>query len=269
MTNSQGALGEAKSRGKDLCAQFYEYFEVLPADTEVLLHEVFQLRFQVYCVETGFERKEDCRREVKEDREIWLETDEYDHRAVHYLVRHRRTGLCAATVRLVLPNDNDINDPYPIENHCLLDDPVKDPDIRKHLAEISRFAVSREFKKRRGEAKRLAGISEETEIYFEPNERRILPHMTVGLFAGIVRMSYSHNITHWYAVMEPALLRLLRLFGIRFVPIGPDVDYHGLRRPCLAEVKKVLPNMRRVNSDVWDLITDYGKYASPRIDQAK
>ena len=84
--------------------------------------------------------------------------------------------------------------------------------------------------------------------------------MTVGLFAAIVRMTRANDITHWYAVMEPALLRLLRLFGVRFVPIGPDVDYHGLRRPCLAEVNKVLPNMKKVNRAVWDLITECGRY---------
>ncbi len=244
----------------DLRTKFYEYFELVPAVNDPLRHEVYKLRFQVYCLETGFERLEDCECVIEDGVTVYLERDAFDTRSDHYLIRHRRTGLYAATVRLVLPDPDDPQAPYPIEGHCRLDTPVSDPGIRCHLAEISRFAVSKDFKKRRGESGTLAGIGEQTKVYFEEDERRILPHITVGLFAAIVRMTRAHDITHWYGVMEPALLRLLRLFGIRFVPIGPDVDYHGLRRPCLAEVEEVLPNMKKVNRAVWDLITECGKY---------
>jgi len=241
--------------------QFYQYFDLVHADTAKLRREVFQLRYQIYCLETGFERHEDCDRSVVDGREIFLEKDAWDQRADHYLLRHLRSGRYAATVRLVLPDPADLLAPYPIEAHCRLEAPEKEPDVRSHLAEISRLAVSREFKKRAGEAGSLAGISQRPEIYFKADERRMLPHLTVGLFAAIVRMTRAHDIQHWYAVMEPALIRLLRLFGIRFVPIGPDVDYHGLRRPCLAEVDKVLPSIRKVNPPLWDLITEGGKYA--------
>ncbi|BCX82834.1 hypothetical protein MIT9_P2422 [Methylomarinovum caldicuralii] len=262
MTNGKdGALAAADPRQADLHRVFYRYFDILPADTEALRREVYKLRFQVYCVETGFERAEDCPEVIEDGRSVKLEIDEYDARSAHYLVRHRRTGLYAATVRLVLPDPVDVMAPYPIEAHCPLDEPVTDPAVRRHLAEISRFAVSKAFKRRRGEQKTLAGIAPDPEVYFAPDERRLLPHMTVGLFAGILRMTRAHDITHWYAVMEPALLRLLRLFGIRFLPIGPDVDYHGLRRPCLAEPDKVLPMIRKINRPVWELITDRGRYA--------
>ncbi len=259
-SSGQGPLAAAADKQIDLRAKFYEYFELVPATTEDLKREVYKLRYQVYCVETGFERREDCERVIEDGEPVYLERDEFDDRSVHSLVRHRRTGLYAATVRLVLPDPGDPAAPYPIEDHCVLEYPVTDPRIRLHLAEISRFAVSKHFKKRRGEEGTLAGIGEETRVYFDADERRILPHITVGLFAAIVRMTRAHGITHWYGVMEPALLRLLRLFGIRFVPIGPDVEYHGLRRPCLAEVDKVLPNMKKVNRAVWDLITEGGKY---------
>lgn len=245
----------------DLKAKFYEYFELVPALTEDLKREVYKLRFQVYCLETGFERKEDCQVVYEDGREVYLETDVYDCRSDHYLVRHRRTGLYAATVRLVLPDPANPLSPYPMEAHCALTEPVTDLAVRKRLAEISRFAVSKDFKRRHGETGTLAGVGPEPQVYFAPDERRILPHLTVGLFAAIVRMTRARGITHWYAVMELALLRLLRLFGIKFRPIGPDVNYHGLRRPCLAEVNRVLPMMRRVNPLVWALITEDGLYA--------
>ena len=260
MGSSDQAPLTAADRQIDLRAKFYEYFDLVPAASEALRREVYKLRYQVYCLETGFEHQEDCESVIEDGQKVYLERDVFDSRSEHYLVRHHRTGLYAATVRLVLPDPKDPGASYPIEGHCQLEDPVTDPNIRRHLAEISRFAVSKEFKKRRGERGTLAGIGEQTHIYFGEDERRILPHMTVGLFAAIVRMTRANDITHWYAVMEPALLRLLRLFGVRFVPIGPDVDYHGLRRPCLAEVDKVLPNMKKVNRAVWDLITECGRY---------
>ncbi len=164
-------------------------------------------------------------------------------------------------MRLVLPDPEDPLASYPIEEHCVLDAPVTDPDVCRHLAEISRFAVSKEFKRRRGEAGTLAGVNPEPEIYFERDERRLLPHLTIGLFAGILRMARQENISHCYAVMEPALLRLLRLFGVRFTTIGPDVDYHGLRRPCLAKIDEMLAGILETEPAVWDLITEGGKYA--------
>lgn len=262
MANPEGPLVAAvPDRLFDLRAKFYEYFELVPAVTEALKREVYKLRFQVYCLETGFERLEDCQVVSEDGRWVYLETDAYDGRSDHYLVRHRRTGLYAATVRLVLPDQEDPCLPFPIEEHCVLEEPVTDPGIRRHLAEISRFAVSKEFKRRQDEAGTIAGIGSQPQVYLASDERRLLPHITVGLFAAIVRMSRAHGITHWYAVMEPALHRFLRLFGIRFWPIGPEVDYHGLRRPCLAEADKVLPMIRKVNPPVWELITDAGRYA--------
>lgn len=245
----------------NLCIKFYEYFELVPATTDMLKREVYKLRFQVYCLETGFERKQDCKVFYENGHEVYLETDTYDCRSDHYLVRHRRSGLYAATVRLVLPDPDNLQAPFPIEEHCVLETPITNPAIRRHLAEISRFAVSKEFKRRQDEAGTLAGVGSQPQVYFAPDERRILPHITVGLFAAIMRMTRAHGITHWYAVMEPALLRFLRLFGIRFLPIGPDVDYHGVRRPCLAEVDRVLPMIKKVNLPVWELITDVGRYA--------
>ncbi len=89
-------------------------------------------------------------------------------------------------------------------------------------------------------------------------ERRIIQHITLGLFVAIVRMSVGHNITHWYAAMEPALMRLLKKFSIEFVPIGPIVDYHGRRQPCVAEIATVLASAERNCPDAWALVTDNG-----------
>lgn len=245
---------------QDLLSAFNQYFELVHADTDELRAQVFQLRYQVYVLETGFETEADCIKAFDADgHAVYLEEDEYDTRSDHYLLRHLRTGIYAATARLVLPDVNKLKAPYPIEQHCALDEPVNDLTLRAHLGEISRFAVSKAFKRRLGEAGSVAGVSTDIDVYFEEHERRVLPHISLGLFAAVLRMMYTHQVSHCYAVMEPALVRLLGRFGVPFRRIGPDVEYHGLRVPCLTTVKDALPNIRQIAPPVWDLMTNRGE----------
>lgn len=249
----------------DLIAAFNDYFELVHADTDALRMQVYLLRYQVYVLETGFESNDDCMRGFDaEGRPFFWEQDAFDRRSDHYLVRHRRTGGFAATARLILPEPRDDQAPYPIELNCPLDQRVSEPELRAHLAEISRFALSKAFKRRLGESGSLAGVASNVEIYFEEDERRVLPHISLGLFAAVMRMVSAHDVTHCYAVMEPALLRLLGRFGVIFNRIGPDVDYHGLRVPCLGIVDEALPHIRAVAPSVWDLITNRGEIFGQR-----
>jgi len=244
----------------DLIAAFNQFFELVHADTDELRMHVYLLRYQVDVLDTGFESDSDCRSGLDEHgHSILWEQDIFDELSDHYLLRHRRTGIYAATARLILPSPVGIVAPYPMALHCPLDKPVNDSDLRGRLGEISRFAVSKVFKRRIGELGSLAGVADDVEIYFEEDERRVLPHISLGLFAAVMRMVHQHGITHCYAVMEPALLRLLVRFGMIFNRIGPDVDYHGIRVPCITSAEEALPNIQKVAPSVWDLITNRGE----------
>lgn len=246
----------------DLISTLDEFFELVHANTDELRMQVYMLRYQVYVLETQFETVDDCESLVHEDGSItYFERDEFDAHSDHYLLRHRRTGSYAATARLILPSPGDPMGLFPMEKHCHLeaDKQVLDPLIRSRLSEISRFAVSKDFKKRLGEQGTQTGVAENVDVYFEPDERRVLPHISLGLFAAVMRMIYQHKLTHSYAVMEPALHRLIGRFGVIFNPIGPKTDYHGIRIPCLGTVDEALPNIKRVAPSVWDLITDRGR----------
>jgi N-acyl amino acid synthase of PEP-CTERM/exosortase system len=244
----------------DLIFALNQYFELVHANNDALRMEAYFLRYQVYVLETGFETDSDCQTGTDENgKPIHWEQDAFDERSDHFLLRHRRTGVYAATARLILPSAIDVQAPYPIELHCALDQPITDAAIRGQLAEISRFAVSKTFKRRLGEMGKPSGVAEDIEIYFEDNERRVLPHISLGLFAAVMRMVHEHNITHCYAVMEPALLRLLSRFGMVFNRIGPDVEYHGNRVPCISTVEEALPSIKNVAPSVWELITNRGE----------
>ena len=234
---------------------FNKYFDIKLADTPELLREVYALRQQVYCIENQYEPlpTDDAG-----------ERDDYDSRAKHSIVRHRSLGIAAATVRLVLPSAR-LTEPLPIWEHSAANMSAHADLLREiptaSTAEISLFAVSKHFKRRLGEAQSVAGVASDLATYSADQLMggRLIPHITLGLFTAIVRMSAQNDITHWYAVMEPALLRLLSRFGIVFRPIGGIVTYHGERQPCFASVDEILLGIWYKRPDIWALITDNGQ----------
>jgi N-acyl amino acid synthase of PEP-CTERM/exosortase system len=249
-TRAEGATRRSMDRGS-LVGLYNRYFDVAPTDTPDQLDAAYRLRYQVYCVENPFENPD----EHLDGREI----DEYDERSVHSLLIHRPTTAVAGTVRLVLPRPGKR---LPIMHTCLhpvLGDPrILPPET---TAEISRFAVSKQFRRRAtdklGVDYALVEGPPSSESTFD---RRVIPHITLGLMKAIVQMSWEHGITHWTAVMEPALLRLISRLGLEFNPLGPAVQYHGLRQPCYGDANVVLAGMRLQSRDAWALITEGGEY---------
>jgi len=191
-----------------------------------------------------------------------MERDQFDSRSVHSLIRHLSSGATVAAVRLVLADRQNPQNRFPIEGHCSFA-PEVDSSIllnfeRTQIAEISRFAVSKQFRRRLGEAETSHGIAEQKATSGDLDERRLIPHITLGLFQAIVRMSAQHDIKLWYAVMELQLVRLLKRFGIHFKQIGEPVNYHGLRVPCIGPVDEVMSGIKRDCPSVWEFITQKG-----------
>lgn len=226
---------------------YQSLFEAIPATTPELLREVYKLRYQVYCVENPFE-----------DPAVnpgGIETDEYDSHSVHGLLIHRPTGLPAGTIRLVLPLRGRRSGSLPFHTVCR--------DLASHalplnsMAELSRFAVSKKFRRRLGDE--LYGRIHNSDEGID--SRRIVPHITLGLMAVALRMAHGRGIDHFCAVMEPALLRLLARLGIHFTPVGPMVEYHGRRQPCVARIDKLVATIGRERYDVWEVLTDQGRFS--------
>lgn len=232
---------------------FNEYFEMVPAVSDQLKNEVFKLRYQVYCLETGFEKIEDHPEET--------EIDEYDDDSVHYLIRHRESNLYAATTRLILPNITNPEKLFPIEKFSQ----INNVEFLKHvprinIAEASRFCVSKKFKRRKNESGTTTGIGPDWEVNFTGDERRVFPHLTIALFACLIKMGHENDIYYWYAVMEPALIRYFSSLGVYFIGIGPLVDYHGIRRPCMIKVSDLLDGVAKKDLSLWNMMTSKGQF---------
>ena len=92
------------------------------------------------------------------------------------------------------------------------------------------------------------------------------PLLRLGLMQGLGQMCRSQGITHCCALMEPTLLRMLDAMAIRFHPIGPPVEFHGLRQPCYLDISEMSEEVRRERPAFWDVLSDGGLLApSPRL----
>ncbi|TWJ13765.1 PEP-CTERM/exosortase system-associated acyltransferase [Geobacter argillaceus] len=208
-------------------------YKLLPVATSDQLQKAFQLRYQVYCVEKQYES---C------DRSLGMEFDAFDDQSVHTLLVDSQENA-VGNVRLILPKYKQLDQSFPIQkicNHKMLHDRQF---IFGGAAEVSRFAISKSLG---GQGQRVV-----------PS----LPVLSLGLMRGVVRMSREHGVDELFAVMEPALIRLLARLSIHFIPIGPLIDYHGMRQPCHANLTRQLQRTEAENPAVWAFITDEGNYA--------
>lgn len=251
----------------ELIEAFDEYFELVSADTPELKAKSFRLRYDVICEEMEMPEYEQWKYPDQQ------ETDDDDDRSTHCLLRHRPTGTIAGSVRLVLYDPKDQNRPFPIEKHA---GHVFDPQKvnvsrlpRRHTAEMSRFVLSKRFRSRKGEDQYEFGSADiDTDrrrtVRANSRDRRHFPHPVLGLVVGAMYMAANRQVSHWYAIMEPILNRLLRRFALDLTPIGPTIEFHGRRQPHLDAIKELLDRTYMRRPDVWKLVTNNGKlWANP------
>jgi N-acyl amino acid synthase of PEP-CTERM/exosortase system len=210
----------------------------MAADQPELLQRAFKTRYQVYCVENPYENSS--------EHPDGLESDADDDRSSHSLLVSRNNGEAIGTVRLVLPLPGHPQS-FSLRNIIDLSGGFS-PTPAGTTAEVSRFCL---IKGSRG-AKEPGGEGA------PPPPRPVEPLQSLGLIQGLVRMSRVNSITHWCAVMEPRLLRMLSAMGIHFTPVGPLVEHHGFRQFCHCELSTVLKTMKRERPTFWDVVTDGG-----------
>ena len=237
-------------RRDDLLRQFDLHFKTVIADTPELLPLAQRIRYQVYCVENRYLNPN--------DHSNALECDEFDSHSVHSLLVDRKTGDALGTVRLVLPLPDAPHDSFAVQkvsDHPLLKG-SRDLPLNA-TGEVSRFSLLREFSRPAAAAK--ARLSART----EPSDSQTSLHpcgplMRLGLLQMLVRMSMQHGITHWVAVMEPKVVRMLSAMGLQFEPFGAMVDHHGWRQPCFCNLSEMLQYMKRERPAFWNVLTDGG-----------
>jgi N-acyl amino acid synthase of PEP-CTERM/exosortase system len=232
------------NREESLLDRFDRDYDCRLANDPMLLQRALETRYQVYCVENAFENAHDNR--------SGIETDEFDFCSRHSVLIYRPTGETIGTVRLILPVNGKL-DSFSMRGIASLCK-NKLPVPLASTAEVSRFSVS---KRSRQEALSSAQANRSLSQMAHAM-RRTEPLPSLGLIQGLVRMSMLHGISHWCAVMEPKMLRMLAAMGIHFEPVGDLVEHHGLRQLCYCEIASVLETVKQERPSFWEIISAGG-----------
>ena len=154
-----------------------------------------------------------------------------------------------------MPGSDELREPLPLEAVLAREGKALPKWLpRSTTAEISRFLVSKEFRRRHSEkryadAGTLPGGPERA-----LEERRTTPYITFGLLGGVLELCTQFDITHICAMMEPPLIRILHRSGVAVEEIGRPIEHHGLRQPCVARLQDLVERNRTSRTLLWQCI---------------
>lgn len=223
----------------DTFKKFSDNFRFSIAINEFEKRRIYKLRHEVYCQEIGYHSSQ-----LMEQN---FETDNHDSHSIHCLIEHRRSGLAAGCLRLVLPA------PYtegklkrlPLQDfgaetlpHETLH-PAKLP--YESICEISRFAIARAFRHRAINHETLTQSS--LEYDFTAAERKTFPLIVIALFLATYSLVGLMKKRHVFAMMEPRLPRLLSMSGFKFTKVGETIEMHGKRNAFYIDHSKAEKEM--------------------------
>ena len=213
---------------------FRKYFEVAPALDDELRAVAFRIRHAVYCEELGYEPA----------RSDQMETDGFDARAAHCMLRSIANREYVGCVRLVMQDPRDPGAPLPFERLCgpAIDRGIVDLDKadRRKVAEVSRLAVIGRYRRRKGEQKVALGLDEGD---FGTPDRPRFPYIAAGLYLGMIAQARHYGIETLFMLTERRLAKHLSRLGVSLRTIGPPIEHRGLRYPSMMSVQEVIDGL--------------------------
>ncbi len=220
------------------------------AGFEKTMEEVFRLRYKVYCDEWGFE-----------DPDAYpegMEQNEFDMQSEHFIIQSTLDDAIIGTARVIVPGDLG----YPVTKYCTVDSTLHDQWLERgkeaRIGEVSRLAISKEYRKRI-EDDVLSGLSSVLpEDNHRDHEKRKCNYVH-EFYKFILLQSMELELSHWYVAMKRGLYILLKRVGMVFHPIGPEIDYHGLRTPYLGNLQEIKEGMLKKNTDCFDFVQELVK----------
>jgi N-acyl amino acid synthase of PEP-CTERM/exosortase system len=185
-------------------------YEVMLADTPEAKTIHYNIRYQVYCLEKGYEPPEKFSNA--------MEMDDYDERAVHFAVKCRRTDQWMGAFRIIVdsPANLPMNKMTPLESS----EALRNND---RLAEFSRLAILRPFQNLQGKDRQDLAV----------DEPEILQQMVLAGFQ-YARIQGLSSIVY---LCKRSLARVLNRFGIPTVGIGSAILHRGVRYPYMSELE--------------------------------
>lgn len=223
----------------DLHTEFRRYFSVIRAATPQQADASYRMRHRIYCEELGFEP-------VRPDAR---ERDEYDDGAEHLLIRNGQTADYVGCARVVLPHDLDCALPVERSGSWMAERPLFDSEGRPRVAELSRLAVVREYRRRKGEQETPVNLSETD---FGTPSRPRFPHIPVGLYLGALAIAEKRSIASLVVLTESRLASHFGRLGVRLEQVGTAVEFHRMRAPYMMHVEQTIDALPAVIRDLYD-----------------
>jgi N-acyl amino acid synthase of PEP-CTERM/exosortase system len=215
-------------------SMFNQYFEVFLADNPEGREINYRVRYQVYCLETGYENPNNYPEKI--------EKDDVDSRSAHFIVRARATGTWIAAMRLVIG----CLDQLPISQLANIDPDLLLKNTRansldnfKLCAEVSRLCVISQYRRRAHER------NVPHQIPWNPNndrdevanqERRKAPWLMLALLHSARIYSEEEKIPFWFFLAASSLARIIKGLGMKLDQTGPACDHRGIRYPFVANM---------------------------------
>ena len=196
---------------------FDNHFEIILADNDYSRRLHYQVRYQVYCLEEGYENAAEFR--TGEERDDW------DDQSVHFLVRSKKTGEWIAAMRMIIPKSG----PLPIEGLCDIHPMARPSFSGEPVAEISRMCVINPYRRNTSQQ--------------HPRIYRSL--ILKGLLSAAARYSEENNVPYWYFLTSPALARIISRLNIQLIEIGTACEHRGTRYPFLANLKQAIEQAKQ------------------------
>jgi N-acyl amino acid synthase of PEP-CTERM/exosortase system len=212
-------------------------YEIKICNTLADIKRCMKIRYDVYCVERGWESAE-----AFPDR---LERDVFDEGAVHILLRERAGGQPVGAARIVYPDAAVSGGRLPVVTHSAqLERSLADYCGLDNVFEVSRLTMSRDAMTS-GMRGCDAGL---------PNASPAL-----ALLKGVLQATADDGYPTACMIVALPLKRMLMALGCRLHDIGIRIEHRGVRVPLFRDLAALLAEMHDIRPDVWRYVTDGGE----------
>jgi len=218
---------------------FDSNFEVFLADTEESKNIHYNIRYQVYCEEMGFENLEDFPQQ--------MEFDEDDKKSVHFIVRNIATGQWVGATRLIYKRNGQL----PIEHSCTLDGKINYNDLFETV-EISRLCIVKDVRRGKdmdpphGIVDTTNQMAEKNDITELPSQNKLNRLIIWGMIHAIFEHCYNNKIQFCYFMVTSILAKVMMRGGLDFLSIGEACEHKGTRFPFRIDA------IKNFQKDMWN-----------------
>lgn len=232
-TSPTKRLGADKSA---IFGHFSSYFRALVAKTPTENDAAYLIRHNVFCDELH----------VFDSRDTGLESDHFDHYAEQILIQHVNTLEYCGCVRLILPEEDSMV--LPIEQHGVKyferQDLLPQNFKRNELAEISRIAIPKQFRRRKIDRSECAATTGIDIHSYNEEDIRCFPFIGIGLYLACAALLNNRGKKHVYFMAEPKLGLSMQFIGLKMTQLGPEFDYVGRRVPYYINTERFVNEVK-------------------------